>query len=100
MPSGVNLPNDDVADDNDRFSPLEFTLNGDKLTGKLDNAPFEGTFKAGRIEGTFKPNPKLTLKLEGMLSGDRITGTAVMTGSNPGERQDLSDRCRPRFFGP
>src|SRR5580692_9622941 len=54
------------------------TLNGAQVTGKLGKDVFEGTFQNGRIEGTVKPNPKTTLKLQGLLNGDRIEGSAFI----------------------
>ena len=36
------------------YGRLQLELNGDKLTGKLRNDDFEGTFQSGRIEGTVK----------------------------------------------
>ena len=61
--------------DEPRYQRLEFELNGNKLTGKLGNDPFDGTFQNGRIEGTVKLNPQTTVQLQGTLRGDRIEGT-------------------------
>src|SRR5579862_8068538 len=62
--------------DNVNYDRLQLELNGNKLTGKLGNNPFEGTYENGRITATTKPNPNLTLQFEGNLEGDRIRGTA------------------------
>src|SRR5262245_33800073 len=52
------------------YQRLQLNLTGSKLTGKLGNNAFEGTYENGRIEGTVKPNPQTTIKLQGMLIGD------------------------------
>lgn len=66
--------------DDDRYGHLELVLDGTKLTGKLGNDVFQGTFQNGRIEGEVKPRPTETIKLEGALNGDRIIGTALVVG--------------------
>lgn len=63
---------------NDSYDRLQLDLTGAKLTGKLGDDSFEGTFHDGRIEGTVKPGPKRTIKLTGSLQGGRIEGTAVL----------------------
>lgn len=60
------------------YQRLELSLDGTKLSGKLGNNNFEGVFQDGRIEGTVKPNPQQTIKLQGLLKGDRIGGSATM----------------------
>jgi amidase len=60
------------------YQRLELSLDGTKLSGKLGNNNFEGVFQDGRIEGTVKPNPQQTIKLQGLLQGDRIEGSATM----------------------
>jgi amidase len=60
------------------YDRLELTLDGTKLTGKLGNNDFEGTFQNGRIEGSAKVNPKTTIQFQGRLEGDHIDGTATI----------------------
>jgi hypothetical protein len=55
------------------YQRLEITLTGTKITGKLGNDALEGTFENGRIEGTVKPNPQTTIKLQGMFLGTEST---------------------------
>jgi hypothetical protein len=64
--------------DEPRYNHLQLELNGTKLTGKLGNDTFEGTFQNGRIEGTVKPNPGTTIELRGTLAGDQITGAGTV----------------------
>src|ERR1700692_205544 len=74
-PAGKWVSNLKYFDQND-YDHLELELSGNKLTGKLGDEKFEGTFENGRIEGTIKPGPKETIELHGVLKGDRIEGTA------------------------
>jgi amidase len=81
--------------ENDNYDRLHLELNQTKLTGKLGDDPFDGTFHDGRIEGTVKTGPKETIKLTGVLKGDRIEGTATIVE----EKIDLkweADRERPK----
>lgn len=64
--------------ENDNYDRLQFDLNEAKLTGKLGNDNFDGTFQNGRIEGTVKTGPRNTIKLIGALKGDRIEGAATI----------------------
>jgi hypothetical protein len=64
--------------DEPSYSHLQLELNGSKLTGKLGNDAFEGTFQNGHIDGTVKPNPRTTVELHGTMMGDRITGTGMV----------------------
>jgi len=64
--------------DEPRYNHLQLELNGTKLTGKLGNDTFEGTFQNGRIEGTVKPNPGTTIELRGTLASDQITGAGTV----------------------
>jgi amidase len=64
------------------YNHLSLELNGTKLTGKLGNDAFEGTFQDGRIEGVVKPNPGTTIELHGVLTGGRIEGTGKLIGQN------------------
>ena len=66
--------------ENDNYDRLRLELNGTKLTGKLGDDPFEGTFQNGRIEGTVKTSPKESTKLAGVFKGDRIEGTGTVVG--------------------
>src|ERR1051326_917005 len=59
------------------YERLQLDLNGNALTGKMGNNPFEGTFRNGRIEGTVKTQGQ-TFQLEGTLAGDRMQGTATV----------------------
>lgn len=61
--------------DEPNYGRLQLELNGTKLTGKLGNDPFEGTFQNGLIEGTVKPNPRTTIQLHGTVQNGRIEGT-------------------------
>jgi len=60
--------------DEPNYGHLQLELNGNTLTDKLGNDPFEGTFQNGRIEGTVKPNPRTTIQLHGTVQNDRIEG--------------------------
>jgi amidase len=64
--------------DEPRYNRLQLELNGTKLTGKLDNNAFEGTFENGRIEGSVKLDPQTTVRLQGALRGDRIEGAGTV----------------------
>jgi hypothetical protein len=64
--------------DQQNYDHLQLELSGAKLTGKLGDAPFDGTFQNGRIEGTVKPNPRTTIQLQGSVRGDRIDGTGTV----------------------
>src|SRR5919198_1277709 len=64
--------------ENNNYDRLQLELNQLKLTGKLGENAFEGTFQNGRIEGTVKAAPKATIKLVGALEGDRIEGTGTV----------------------
>lgn len=61
--------------DEPNYGRLELAVSGTRLTGKLDENAFEGTFQNGRIEGSFKLNPRTTVEVQGILQGDRIEGT-------------------------
>ena len=61
--------------DEPNYGRLELALSGTRLTGKLGDSAFEGTFQNGRIEGNFQLNPRTTVEVQGMLHGDRIEGT-------------------------
>jgi amidase len=67
-----------IDKDNVNYDRLQLELNGTKLTGKLGNNAFEGTFQNGRIEGTMKPGPQTTFQFTGTLDGDRIRGSALV----------------------
>ena len=54
--------------ENDNYDRLRLELNETKLSGKLGDYPFNGTFRDGRIEGTVKTGPKETIKLAGVGS--------------------------------
>jgi amidase len=64
--------------DEDNYDRLQVEVNGTKLTGKLGDDALEGTFQNGRVEGTVKTSYKETIKLAGVLSGDRIEGTGFV----------------------
>ena len=64
--------------DDSNYEHMELALSGTALTGNIGGRPFEGTFQNNRIEGTLKLNPQRTMKLEGRLDGDRITGAGTM----------------------
>ena len=68
--------------DQPNYGRLQLELDGTKLTGKLGNDPFEGTFENGRIEGTVKPNPRTTFELHGTLHDGRIEGTGRIVEQN------------------
>jgi amidase len=85
--------------ENDDYDRLRLELNETKLTGKLGDDPFDGSFRNGRIEGTVKTGPKETIKLAGVLNGDRIEGTATLVE----EKLDLkweAYRERPKSTAP
>jgi acetamidase/formamidase len=64
------------------YDHVQLELNGAKLTGKFGDKDFTGTYQNGHIEGTVKLNPEETYVLHGTLEGDRIQGTAQLTGEN------------------
>jgi len=65
--------------DEPSYSRLQFELDGTKLTGKLGNDVFEGTFQNGQIAGAVKPNPGRTIQLRGTVVADgRIEGTGML----------------------
>jgi amidase len=64
--------------ENDNYARLHLDLSQTRLTGKLGDDPFEGTFQNGRIKGTVKTGPKETIRLDGALDGDLIKGTATV----------------------
>jgi hypothetical protein len=61
--------------DEPNYGRLQLELNGTRLTGKLGNDAFEGTFQNGQIEGTVKPNPRTTIQLHGTVQNERIEGS-------------------------
>ena len=63
--------------DDTNYEHMELSLDGTKLTGKIGGRAFEGTFQDGRMEGTFKLNPQTTVKLQGSLKGDQLSGTGT-----------------------
>jgi acetamidase/formamidase len=67
--------------DNDNYSRLQLELNGTTLTGKLGDDVFDGVFQNDHVEGTVKVSPGRTIKLQGILKGDRIDGTASFVES-------------------
>jgi amidase len=67
-----------IDKDNVNYDRLQLEVNGTKLTGKLGNNAFEGTFQNGRIEGTMKPGPQTTFQFTGTLDGGRIRGSALV----------------------
>jgi hypothetical protein len=72
--------------DEPKYDRLQLELQGTKLTGKLGDDVFEGTFQNGRIEGTMKPNAGTTIQLHGTVVADgRIEGT----GTVPEQKIDL-----------
>lgn len=68
--------------DQDNYDHMELEVKGGKLTGRLGDHAFEGSFDNGRIEGTVKPEPKQTIELHGTLQGDRIEGTGKVVEDN------------------
>ena len=64
--------------ENDNYDRLHFELHETKLTGKLGDDPFSGSFQNGRIAGTITTAHKETIALAGVLKGDRIEGTATV----------------------
>jgi acetamidase/formamidase len=68
--------------DEPNYGRLQLELDGTKLTGKLGNDAFEGTFQNGQIEGTVKPNPRTTIQLHGTVQNQRIEGTGKVVEQN------------------
>jgi acetamidase/formamidase len=64
--------------DDINYEHMELALDGTKLTGKIGSRAFEGTFQDDQLEGTFKLNPQTTVKLQGRLEGDRLSGTGIL----------------------
>lgn len=60
--------------DQPNYQRLQLYLDGTKLTGKIANGTFEGTFENSRIEGTAKLNPGTTIQLHGVIAGGRMQG--------------------------
>jgi len=67
---------------NDNYAHLELALSGNKLTGKLGNDIFEGTFESGLIEAAVAGDGQETIRFRGRLQGDRIVGTATLPRNN------------------
>lgn len=80
-PEGKWVSNLKLFDDN-HYDRMDLHLEGTKLTGKIGNGPFEGTFQNGRIDGTMKMNPQTTVELKGRLEGDRIEGTGTIASEH------------------
>src|SRR5215471_17240979 len=60
---------------------LELNLIGDKLAGKLNDLPVEGSARDDAVQFTVKrPNGDTFATLEGRLSGNEMTGTAQFRG--------------------
>ncbi len=97
-PAGTWVSNLKEFEDNN-YDRLQLELSGTKLTGKLGEDNFEGTFQNGRIEGTVKVGPHVTLRLSGMLTGDRIEGAGSIAGQNIDLRWEAS-REPPKSTGP
>jgi amidase len=76
-PAGKWASNLNLFDDNN-YDRMELNLSGTNLIGKLGDDPFQGSFENGRIEGTVKPNPHLTIQLQGSFAGDHIVSTATI----------------------
>lgn len=76
-PEGKWVSNLKLFDDNN-YDRMELKLSGTKLTGKLGDDAFEGSFLDGKIEGTVKPNSDTTIQFTGRLNGDRIEGSATI----------------------
>jgi amidase len=72
-PAGHWVSNLQVFDQNN-YDRLELELHGSKVTGKLGDQVFEGTFQNGQIKGTAK-----NLQLEGRVTSSTIKGTATNT---------------------
>jgi len=82
--------------DEPNYGRLQLELNGTKVTGKLGNDPFEGTFQNGQIEGAVKPNPRTTIQLRGTVQNERIEGTG-RCGSSQMARPYHSTRSMARL---
>ena len=63
----------------DRDREATFQLDGNKVTGKWDDADVQGTFDGGKLELEFPVTSeevgKGTLKIKGELAEDSLTGT-------------------------
>jgi amidase len=81
--------------DNDIYDRIQFELADGKLTGKFRGNDFTGTYQSGRIEGTGKLNPAITVQFTGTLEGDRIRGKAVMVGRNDTFTWEASREAAP-----
>ena len=82
--------------DEPNYSHLQLELNGSKLTGKLGNDAFDGTFQNARIDGMVKPNPRTTIQLRGTVQNERIEGTG-RCGSSQMARPYHSTRSMARL---
>src|SRR5689334_7439867 len=65
------------------YQRLQIEVAGTKITGKLDNGVFEGTFQGGRIEGTVNRGQDAPMQISGVLNGDRITGSLKVGNNDP-----------------
>ena len=64
----------------DRDSTANFTLHGDRVGGKYDNADVKGTYRDGKLDLAFpfhseEAGTTDTLKLQGALKEGKIEGT-------------------------
>jgi len=88
--------------DNDNYERMQLDLSSDtKLSGKIGDDAFEGTFQNGRIEGTVKTGPSRSIKLACVLKDDRIEGSGTMSnGEQLVELKWEAYREQPKYSGP
>ena len=68
--------------DQSMYFRLDLQRDQNRLMGKLDGEAFEGmlegNFEGDRITGIVKPNPSMTIQLQGTLLDDYIEGTGTL----------------------
>ena len=82
---------------------LTLVQKGESLTGKADSDEVEGTLKGGAVEFASAPEGGGRNEYAGTLSGDRMSGTAVLVDGDSGERASstfVATRVPARRAGP
>ena len=78
---------------NDNYAHLELALGGNKLTGKLGNDIFEGTFESALIEATVAGGPR---RRSGFVADFKATASSVRRPSCKTTRNSRGKR-RAKF---
>src|SRR5438034_10947280 len=84
--------------------PLTLQADAGKLTGSFDGFKFEGTFSDNTIHFALEHGGIVRFDYTGAVSGDAISGTAILAGGNdPSDRKTTTFTARrlpPRPPGP